>query len=87
VTKSTTATAAAAAAKKQKKAGSGEYPGRQEERVVLFNGDEYAGGWRFGRRHGSGVYTFASGGVLAIVFDLCHHYAFSHMHLYSQPQF
>ena len=29
--------------------------------VNLFNGDVYKGAWRFGRRHGRGVYFFASG--------------------------
>ena len=27
----------------------------------LFNGDEHRGPWRCGRRHGRGVYHFASG--------------------------
>mmetsp|Transcript_38884 Transcript_38884/g.50313 ORF Transcript_38884/g.50313 Transcript_38884/m.50313 type:complete len:102 (+) Transcript_38884:2497-2802(+) len=31
------------------------------EAVALFNGDSYAGGWRLGRRHGKGIYKFASG--------------------------
>ena len=31
------------------------------EAVELFNGDVYRGAWRFGRRHGRGVYSFASG--------------------------
>jgi len=29
--------------------------------VRLFNGDRFDGAWRFGRRHGKGVYHFASG--------------------------
>jgi hypothetical protein len=33
----------------------------EEEDVVLFNGDRYCGRWRFGRRHGRGVYHFSSG--------------------------
>ena len=32
-----------------------------KEHVVLLNGDEHDGHWRFGRKHGKGKYTFASG--------------------------
>ena len=31
------------------------------EKIELFNGDRFKGGWALGRRHGRGVYTFASG--------------------------
>lgn len=31
------------------------------EYIDLFNGDTFDGGWRLGRRHGKGVYVFASG--------------------------
>lgn len=36
-------------------------PVEVKERVQLFNGDVYEGGWSYGRRHGRGVYFFASG--------------------------
>ena len=35
------------------------------EEVTFFNGDEYSGSWRFGRRHGKGVYKFATGSQYA----------------------